>query len=305
MLADRPTCDILCIGGAVMNRKHRTIGPLVAGTSNPSSVSHSFGGVARNVAEVLAKLGSSVGLVSVVGEDEAGQTIRLHAKALGIKVTALAVTADAVTADYTAVFDADGDLAFGLAAMGIFDQLKPAVVDAAWSSVAPEGWIFADCNCSAETLAHITTLAGSSRRKLAVDTVSVAKAQRLPEDLSPIDVLFTNTDEAASLAGNPNTPKSLAKAIQHRGARAVVLTLGSEGHLVCSEDEVMQPPAMAAKVVDVSGAGDALIAGTLYGLMAGRSLLDASRLGAKLAALTVESPLDVRPDISADTVRVD
>jgi pseudouridine kinase len=54
--------------------------------------------------------------------------------------------------------------------------------------------------------------------------------------------------------------------------------------------------------VDVTGAGDALIAGTLFGLLAGERLADAVRTGTLVARLTIESAATVSRDLSATAV---
>jgi sugar/nucleoside kinase (ribokinase family) len=48
----------------------------------------------------------------------------------------------------------------------------------------------------------------------------------------------------------------------------------------------------------VTGAGDSLVAGTLFGLSQGRSLSEAVGLGLHLAKLTVETDGSVRQDLS-------
>ena len=60
---------IACLGGAHVDRHGVLQGPLVLGTSNPGRVSSDFGGVARNVAENLARLGRRVSMLSRVGAD--------------------------------------------------------------------------------------------------------------------------------------------------------------------------------------------------------------------------------------------
>jgi pseudouridine kinase len=61
-------------------------------------------------------------------------------------------------------------------------------------------------------------------------------------------------------------------------------------------------PAAASSPLDSTGAGDALVAGTLAGLVAGRDLAEAAATGTVLAALTLESEHTVRPDLSARLV---
>ncbi|MBP0652302.1 hypothetical protein J8J40_35100, partial [Mycobacterium tuberculosis] len=53
-----------------------------------------------------------------------------------------------------------------------------------------------------------------------------------------------------------------------------------------------------AQPIDVTGANDALIAGTLYRVLAGERLASAVRIGALLAALTSESDMSVHPGLS-------
>jgi sugar/nucleoside kinase (ribokinase family) len=66
---------IACIGGAHLDRRGLLHAPVVLGTSNPGSVRTDLGGVARNVAQNLAHLGSQVLLCSRVGDDKAGRQV--------------------------------------------------------------------------------------------------------------------------------------------------------------------------------------------------------------------------------------
>ncbi|MEQ8658395.1 MAG: carbohydrate kinase family protein [Hyphomicrobiales bacterium] len=293
------TSELVCIGGAAINRKYHAKAALIAGTSNPATGHITFGGVARNVAETLARLGATVTLVSLVGEDEAGRAILHHLHALGVDVGHIAVAPTSATAEYTAILNEAGDLHIAMAAMDAFEAITPAVLESAWPHIAASGWMFADCNLPQDTLHALLNRKMGAETRLAVNTVSVPKAVRLPKNLSAIDVLFTNADEArAILGGTSQAPESLTAGLRERGAVSVVLTLGAQGHLVHDDTGTHQVRALDAHIVDVTGAGDALMSGTLYGLMMGQSLVDASRLGAVLATFTLESEQDVLPDLN-------
>ena len=54
---------VLVIGAAGLDTKGHAHGSLRTGTSNPGTIRISFGGVARNVAENLARLGERVVLL--------------------------------------------------------------------------------------------------------------------------------------------------------------------------------------------------------------------------------------------------
>jgi pseudouridine kinase len=138
---------------------------------------------------------------------------------------------------------------------------------------------------------------------LAIDAVSEPKVCRLPGDLSGIDMLVLNEREAAvylhedaeSLARR--TPLERANALRERGAGGVVLTRGALG-LTVSGERSGELRALQAHCLDVTGAGDALIAGAIYRLGDGDDLLDAALVGSLCAGLTVESTASVRPDLS-------
>ncbi|MCA3574619.1 MAG: carbohydrate kinase, partial [Aestuariivirga sp.] len=60
---------VIVIGGANVDIKGRSSGPFVQGTSNPGEVTVSAGGVGRNIAENLSRLGVSVSLFTALGDD--------------------------------------------------------------------------------------------------------------------------------------------------------------------------------------------------------------------------------------------
>ena len=295
---------IVCIGGAVFDRKYHAHAPLISETSNPVSGYRSHGGVARNVTENLARLGVNIGFVSILGDDETGRAILDHLRLLGVDVSRAIVTNEAPTAEYAAILGPDNELALGIADMGIFDLFKPETLEAVWPHLASADWVFADCNLPQATLETLLAKKTGSRFRLAVDTVSAPKALRLPQDLSGVDLLFLNLDEAHSLLRHPaGTPRLTAEqainALHARGVAKIVMTMGAGGVHIGDESGIRHIASVPAQPVDITGAGDALISGTLYCLLDRKELPDAVRTGTLLATLTTESDASVHPDLSA------
>ena len=289
---------VICIGGAAVDRKYRALSSLRPATSNPVASERSFGGVARNVAENMARLGAQVSLVSILGDDENGREMLDDLKRLGIDTRHMASSETHSTAEYVAVLQPDGELAMGLADMAIFDEFGPALLQRMESDFG-SGWIFADCNLPAETLHHIVELSRRKPLTLAIDAVSTPKVMRLAADLSGIGLLLLNLDEArAFLDHSDASPEAAAAALLERGAERIVLTLGDKGLVAADGAGIRRIGSLSAQIVDATGAGDALIAATLVGLMGGHDLHEAARLGTAAAALTVESGASVRPDLS-------
>ncbi len=288
----------LCLGGAVIDRKLVARQSIRTGTSNPADGSVGFGGVARNVAENLARLGGKVALVSCVGADGAGAAMLSHLAALGVDVSDVETVQGQSTAEYVAILEPDGGLHVGMADMRVLDHIYGPLLARALSRAAGVQWLFADCNAPAATLELILRQAAERGLMLAVDAISTAKAMRLPRDLSGLSCLFLNRDEAEAMLGAPGRPVDLTAELMRRGASRVVLTLGAGGAIACDRHGAVHVPAEATCVADVTGAGDANIAGTLHGLANGLPLEAAARLGAHLAARTVASPLSVDAALS-------
>ena len=296
-MADRPR--ILCIGGAVLDRKYRARAELVEATSNPVDGMRSHGGVARNVTENLARLGAEAGFVSAVGDDEAGRTLRGTLADLSVDVSTMLVEPERSTAEYVAVLDPRNELALGLADMAIFEMLTPDRLESTIRRLKPGDWVFTDCNPPAATLAWLVARARQGGFRLAIDTVSTPKAVKLPADLSGVSVLFTNEDEAMAMLGEQEllAERSAARLVE-RGAKTVVVTAGAGEYAVADATGVTMHGTVAASPVDITGAGDAMIAGSLFAMLSGESIRIATRTGALLAALTIESTASVRPDLT-------
>jgi len=290
---------IVCVGGATVDHKYHAAAPLIPGTSNPVNGQRSFGGVARNVAENLARLGVATSLVTIVGDDENGRAMLRHLRDIGIDTSQTISTVERPTAEYAAILDPRGSLAIGVADMEIFDLFTAAHIERIWPHLAAASWVFADCNLPADMLAGLIAPKRGARFRLAVDAVSMPKGQRLPEDLSGIDLLFLNRGEARAILDDDLPPIKAANALRARGAQNVVLTLGAKGCVVATDEEARPMPSIRAHLVDVTGAGDAMISGTLYRMVAGERPLVAARTGALLASMTVESEATVHPNLSA------
>lgn len=279
------TQSIVCIGQACIDRTYRAADAVRPATSNPALARHGYGGVARNVAESLARMGCEVALLAAVGDDADGAALATYTAAAGVNVRGWQYRSERSTGEYVAILQPDGELVVGACDAGPVEGIDAAAI-AAWEPILTSAtWVFADCNLSADALAALIALRARSTFRLAIDAVSAAKVLRLPADLRDVDALFLNEHQVGRLAQPPN-------------ARAQILTNGAAGVDVTIDGTTTHLPAVAATPVDVTGAGDALVAGTLQRLLAGDGLLDAVRGGLLVAALTLESPASVRPDLS-------
>lgn len=294
--------SVAVFGGAVFDRKYHARAPLVAGTSNPVDGGHSHGGVARNVAENLARLGVRVAFSSIVGNDETGAALLKHLTALGVNIDGVARAGERQTAEYAAILDTNNDLALGIADMAIFDLYSLADLDHAWAGIEQAAWVFADCNLPRAVLGALLDRSRAAGKQIAVNTVSAPKAVKLKGLLDRIDLLFTNRHEAFALLGEAFDADAQAatRALRDAGIAAAIVTDGAAGYVILKGGAVSRHAAAPAMPVDITGAGDSFVAGVLCRLLAGDGLAQAARAGALLAARTTETEASVLPGLSPD-----
>lgn len=126
---------VTVIGGANVDIKGRVSGPFVPATSNPGIVMLSAGGVGRNIAENLSRLGVDVSLVTVLGDDANGQFLRQACASAGIDMS-LSLTAAEATGTYLAVLDEKGEMVSAVSDMRAIDSLETAHLEAAVNTSA-------------------------------------------------------------------------------------------------------------------------------------------------------------------------
>ena len=297
---------ILCIGAANLDRKLRAAGPLAMGSSNPASAVESFGGVARNIAENLARMGARVGLITAVGKDSSGSALLAHLDAAGVDTHGAVKLEDAASGTYTAVLDSDGQMVVALADMALYDRITPAFLELRRQQRAGASLIVADLNLNREAIEALQLDAARDGVDLVVVAVSEPKMKRLPESLQGVRLLILNRGELAARLGRTlDSDDELAaacRALQAQGAQDVVVTLGSRGVLFTTPDGVERLDAPPAQVVDVTGAGDAFSAALVLSLQGGGAdLALACRRGLELASLTIACRETVCPQLTPET----
>ncbi len=303
VLAERPGAVV--IGGANVDFKARSEAKATAQTSNPGHGSMTPGGVGRNIAENIARLGNRVHLVSVVGRDPIGDNLIDHTMAAGVRVEHVART-DQTTGTYTAVLDYDGELIVAISDMKAIAELGPEQLHNARDIIGNAGVLVLDGNLSAEAFNYALDLADGVRTIF--EPVSVPKAAALKDSVDDrIYAVTPNRDELAALTDRPTRTdrqvRAAADSLHDRGIELVWVRLGERGSLLSTTDDAIEIAAVATDVEDVTGAGDSMLGAFCHVLLEGGSPEEAARFGHAAAALTIASPHTVRPDLTPRLVR--
>ena len=286
---------VVVVGGTNMDVVARTSAPLVPATSNPGHTRISPGGVGRNIAACLGLLGAPVRLVSAVGDDAFGDVALQVTADCGADVSAVRRVPGGATGTYTAVLDDRGELVAAVSDMEVVDALELETVH-----LADAALVVVDGNLAHAQVSRVVAAAAAAAVPIAFEPVSVAKAARLADLVRDLFLVTPNTDELASLTDRPPADWRASVADLHaRDVQHVWVRHGADGSWMCSRGaEPVHLPAVPAVVVDVTGAGDAMLAAWVAAWLRGADPVAAAREGHRAAAATVASPHTVRPDLA-------
>lgn len=305
---DRPQPEgrfVLVLGGANMDISGSTAQPLVLSDSNPGRIRCAPGGVARNVAENLARLCNTTRLLTAVGDDLYGRSLLDTTRHAGVDVRGSWVLAGEATSTYLSLHGPDGDMAVAVNDMGILECITPEILapHAPWVQQAAAQVV--DCNMSAQALEWL--FANRRGTPVFVDAVSAFKCPRILPWLAQVHLLKVNRLEAQALcqfAIHDDTDiERAAQCLHALGVEQVVLSLGERG-VYWSARNAGQGwhGALPCSVVNATGAGDALMAGLVHAFVAEQDLRAAIPFALGCAALTLTSEQANHPGLSVAAV---
>lgn len=295
---------VLVIGASGLDVVGRLQNDLQLTSSNPALIRTSAGGVARNVAENLARLGQPVCLLSVVGKDRIGDDILAHTRDAGVDVAAVYATDKYPTGFYMGVLDQRGTRQFAVDDMRIMAELTDAYLEYNEELFEKAGWVYVEANLSAKALKKAFMLARKYRLPVCADPTSALLAPRLKPYLRQTKLIVPNSVEAGVLTGQPFEASDQVAALEaarclvNLGVELAFVTLAEYGLCYASTETKGYLPAIRTRVADPTGAGDALTAAIIYALMNSIGIDDAARLGISSASLALRHPGTVYPGLT-------
>lgn len=297
---------VCVIGGANVDIHGAAYQPLRLRDSNPGSVHVSPGGVARNVAENLSRLGVDCRLVTAVGKDPHGEMLLTHGREAGIDMRYVQELESAPTSTYLAVLDRCGDMQVAVADMDIMDQLTAARLEPLHTAIGDSSLLVIDANLPDDALGWLVNTFPD--HDVFADTVSTAKAMRLKPYLGTLHTLKTNPVEAEALTGfDARTTADLdrmAEWLHSQGIERLFMTRAEDG-LFYSTPEKRGHVMLEHHEDDVrstTGAGDAFLAALAYAYLQGWPLDGTLQFAGAAAQLTVADRSPSSPVLSLTAI---
>jgi pseudouridine kinase len=296
----------LVIGSAGMDIVGRAETQIETGTSNPSALRMSLGGVARNVAENIALLGMDVVLITAVGDDPQGERLLKQTAASGVNVDHVLVVPDQPTGSYLAMLDHRGNLHIGMDDMRVISSIESIYLRERRDLFKEASAVFVDTNLPRKTLSTAISLAHRAKVPIAANPASVSLAPTLAPHLAKLWLITPNETEADAICPHPvphAEPDRAIQAARHlvsEGVDFVVITMAEFGLSYASADSSGHVPAVQTEILDPTGAGDALTAAVIFGLLNGIPLDETVQLGLSAAAVTLRTQGTVARNLSLE-----
>lgn len=299
--------QIIAIGGANVDRKFSIEKDVQLGTSNPATISESVGGVARNIAENLGRLGNQVSLLTTLGDDHDGQLLENSSEAF-VSFDLVEKLQDEKTGSYTAVLDNTGELVIAMANMSIYTKLLPTLLEKHEATLQQASCIIIDLNCPAETVQYMKDLARQRNIPFVIVPVSSPKMVHMPDNLNGVSYFICNRDEAETYLQvkleTMSDYESAVRQLLQKGAQSVILTLGEFGVLAGNHENIQHFEAVkTTDIIDVTGAGDAFVSAFLHGALNDEDFEVAIQLGLVSASKTLQSEKTVRTDLTNEALK--
>ena len=277
---------VIVLGGANVDITGFSSATLRQRDSNPGSIQLSCGGVARNIAENLARLGVDSRLMTLLGNDQYSEMILALGRSAGIDMQYVQTMDNTATSSYLSILDESGDMSVAIADMEIVERITPEWLTGYRHAFAGASMIVIEANLPAASIEWIASEV--SHCPIFADTVSASKAPALTSSLDAIHTLKTNSVEARSLAGLGEDLDEIADALHTAGVERLFITRGADGVFYSTPDGRgdVSLNEKTGPMHNSGGAGDAFLAGLCYAWLEDRNLDDTVRFAMAAAEIT-------------------
>lgn len=268
------------------------------------------GGVGRNVAEDMARLGCDVTFVSTVDDDMLGHGVirRLQASKIDTRFVCLAKTGGMGL--WMVINDAKGRQVGAISQMPDVMLMEKLMDEHGEAIIREADHIVLEFDLSQTTTRRVLNLAWMYGKKIYALPGNMEDLLANMDYLRKIDCFICNEVEAGRIFKvdiadkEPQEMQQLARrGVKELEIPAMVITLGEKGCVFCDNRagnmEDGWEPAIPTEVIDPSGAGDAFFSGTVSALTRGLSMRKAVRAGTQAANRVLRSAENTVPAAKA------
>lgn len=268
--------------------------------STPGNVRMSFGGVSRNIAENMARIGVNTKFISILGNDEKGKSMLDHSKVIGYDMQDSLILEKGGTPTYMAILNENGEMMSAIVDMKSIDLLNTDFIDSKADIIKNSEYTFLDAD-NPEMLEYIlTTFKGHTQFLL--DPISAAKAKNIKHLIKHFHTIKPNRHEAEVMVGfeirNEEDLKRAGEYLLSLGVKNVFISLDEDGIYYTNGHKSGSIKANNVEVKNVTGAGDSFVAGLGHGYMNNLSLEDTVKFAIAMSVVTIAHEKTIHPEMN-------
>ena len=281
---------IVVVGGNNVDINATSATPLVYGDSNPGSIHTGLGGVGRNIAENLTRLGQKVSLLTVFGDDEYSNIAMAQAQRIGMDISDAIRVSNAASCIYVCINEPDGNMTVAVNDMELCNRLTPDYLNSKLALLNAADAIILDANIPEES---IDFLVQHCTPPIFADAVAAKKAARLHHSLPRLTGLKANQIEIELLTGltitHEHDMRAAARALHQMGVQYVLITLGSRGAFASDGNTQLFESPFPQRVINSTGCGDAFTAAVVLGVLEQKDIKETLHMGLAAASICGQS----------------
>lgn len=289
------TGKILVIGGASLDITCISKERIIQHDSNPSVIYFSHGGVGRNIAENMARMGLNTSFISVFGDDVLSRSIIHSLEVLGVDCSRTKILEDRRVSTYISILDNDVELSVAASDFSILTHLDADFFREVEDYIKSFSIVFIDGNLEHDALQFLSDIEGIC---LFADGVSYKKVMKLLPFMDKLEYLKINLNELKALSGvDIKTEEEFKAALNYlldRGVKRIFVTMGPNGAISATKASKWWIKGRVLSILNITGAGDSFAAATAYAYA--NSYSDKEALG--LASAASEIALDSQSTVS-------
>ena len=294
---------IVGIGAANLDVMGRSKNALVQEDSNPGHIQVSVGGATHNACENATRLGVPVTLVTTIGDDHFGATIKAACDNAGLDTSHFVTIPGFSSSTYMSVHNPNGEMDIAVSDMSILQQLTIEKLKEKDKLLREAAAITFDTGLPQDIINYLLATYGNVTPIFA-DTVSTTYAQKLVDNLQGVYTLKPNLLEAEILSGMKIKTfadlEEAAKVIVSKGAQRVFISLGRHGVYYADAKGVTRHRRCKPmeKIANATGAGDSFLGAMLYSHVHEFDLEETLKTAMTVSMLTIQSDSTINLEMS-------
>lgn len=297
---------ILVLGASIVDIVGFSKREFKAKDSIPGSIKISLGGVCRNIAENLARVGINTEFISILGDDANGKNILEHSRRIGYKMENSLILEDECTPTYMAILNEQGEMESAIVDMDSLEKMETTFIDSKANIFENAEYTIVDSD-NPELLEYVLKKF-QGKTKFVLDPVSANKATKISHLIKYFHTVKPNRLETEALCGfKINGYEDLQKAGRYfldQGVENVFISLDADGIYYLTKDEegiICQNDKIEVK--NVTGAGDSFVAGLGYGYMNNLSITETLKYAIAMSIITITHEETINSSMSDDYVQ--